>query len=185
MRASCAVGLDNGRFVQFLGPSATHVVQTSTFRLANPSIKKHDYGVIDFIDNLMYYLPILTNLRRVQVCLKPIYECLNLLPFAAQGVQGAQHQAETLFGCGSWAKEVFDLSGMSTFHPFPSSSSKKYQVESSRLSRTNRMLRKILFLHTRQTAVILPTARTLKSLKQVGEVHLTTAITLLLVPNVP
>ena len=47
------------------------------------------------------------------------------------------------------------------------------------------MLRKDILIHARQTAVVLPTPCTLEPLKQVGEVHLSTAITLLVVSNLP
>lgn len=48
------------------------------------------------------------------------------------------------------------------------------------------MLRIDLLLHTRDTAVILPTPRTLEPLKQIGQVPLlTTAIALLILPKGP
>lgn len=47
------------------------------------------------------------------------------------------------------------------------------------------MLRIDLLLHTRDTAMILPTPRTLEPLKQIGQVLLTTAIALLILPKGP
>ncbi len=65
------------------------------------------------------------------------------------------------------------------------SRSKEQQIKSSRLPRTEWMLRIHLFLHTGQTAVILPTTCALEPLKQVSEVLLATAIALFVLTKLP
>ena len=59
------------------------------------------------------------------------------------------------------------------------------QIKRSRLPRTKGMQGKIPFLHTGNTAVILPATGTLESPKQVRVIDLTAAIALPVLPNLP